>query len=283
MVQFYKTDLAEGIKPIIGADVMLQDAQGNSYPVTFYCQSYDGYQHLSYLMSRAYTDGQATGTPCIAWSWLEAHHADLLVVLGMTSLPAQLALAGSVSKAEEMLKAWTRQMPNAVFLSIARTGKPQQEAWIAQAVAWSGEMQVPVIAINEVRFAQEEDFDAHEVRVCIREGYVLDDASRPKRYTPEQYLRTQAEMQDLFADMPIVLANTVNFTRACNIRLTLGQSFLPDFPVPAGMTIDSFFQYTSREGLAERLAMLVDESRPEGRAKADEYRERLYSPCCKIS
>lgn len=275
MVQFYKAALAEGVKPIVGADVMLQDGSGNVYPVTLYCQNYDGYQNLSYLVSRAYTEGQAKGMPCIDWAWLADHHQSLMVVLGMASLPAQLALAGSVSKGTDILNAWLRLMPNRVFLSIARTGKAQQSAWLSQAVAWSGSLQLPVIAVNEVRFAQEEDFDAHEVRVCIREGFVLDDPNRPKRYSSEQYLRTQAEMAKLFSDMPIVLANTVNFARACNLSLTLGKSFLPDFPVPDGMTIDSFFQKTSRDGLAERLAILVDESTAEGRSQAEAYRERL--------
>lgn len=275
MVQFYKAALGEGIKPIVGADVLLQDAQDNVYPITLYCQNYDGYQHLSYLVSRSYTEGQAKGMPCIDWSWLADHHEHLLVVLGMNALPAQLALAGNVAKGSESLFVWQQLMPNRVFLSIARTGKARQEDWIVQAVTWSGELHFPVIAVNEVRFAQYEDFDAHEVRVCIREGFVLDDPNRPKTYNPEQYLRTQAEMSALFADMPIVLANTVNFARACNISLTLGKSFLPDFPVPDGMTIDTFFQKTSRDGLAERLAILVDESTPEGKEKASIYRERL--------
>lgn len=275
MVQFYKAALSEGVKPIVGADVILKDDQGICYPITLYCQDYDGYQNLSYLMSRAYTEGQAVGVPCVEWCWLLDHHEKLLVVLGMNALPAQLALAGNPAKGAEVLATWQKLMPNRVFLSIARMGKARQEDWIAQAVTWSGVLQVPVIAVNEVRFAQDEDFDAHEVRVCIREGFVLDDPNRPKNYRSEQYLRTQAEMADIFSDMPMVLANTVNFARACNISLTLGQSFLPDFPVPEGMTIDSFFQKMSRDGLAERLAILVDESTPTGKEKASAYRERL--------
>jgi DNA polymerase-3 subunit alpha len=275
MVDFYKEALSAGLKPIVGADVWVRDAQQQVALVTFLCQDFDGYQHFSYLMSRAYTEGQAGGQPVIDWSWLQDKHQGLLVILGQQSMLAQLSLSGKHDEAKQVAQDWAQRMPNRVCLSVSRTGRPLEAQWIDQAVSLSASIALPIIAVNDVRFAQPEDFEAHEVRVCIHEGYVLDDPARPKRYTAQQFLRTQADMQALFADMPVVLANTIAIAQSCNVSLTLGKSFLPDFPVPEGMTIDSFFQHTSREGLAQRLAMMCDTSTDEGQVVVQRYQERL--------
>ena len=93
---------------------------------------------------------------------------------------------------------------------------------------------LPVVATHPVQFLRPEDFSAHEARVCIAEGYVLADQRRPKRFTPEQYFKTQAEMARLFADLPEALANTVEIAQRCSCRLALGKSRLPRFPDARG-------------------------------------------------
>jgi DNA polymerase-3 subunit alpha len=275
LVQFYKAALGAGIKPIAGANMLVSLPDGSTTAVTFLCQHYDGYQNLSYLMSRAYTEGQGSGTPVIAWAWLAEHSDGLFVILGMNSTLAALAMNQSVAEAQAQLQLWMRLMPTSVLLSVSRTGRAQENAWIDSAIFLSVSSGVPIVAVNDVCFATSEDFEAHEVRVCIREGYVLDDSSRPKRHSEQQYLRSQDEMCALFADMPQVLANTVAVAQACNLSLTLGKNYLPDFPVPDGMTIDSYFAYTSREGLNARLSVILDTQSPEFEMQAAPYRERL--------
>jgi DNA polymerase-3 subunit alpha len=101
-----------------------------------------------------------------------------------------------------------------------------------------------------------DDFQAHEARVCIAEGYVLGDTRRPRIYTAEQYFKTQDEMAELFADLPEALENTLEIAKRCNIELTLGKNFLPQFPTPDGMTLDDFLVQEAKAGLEVRLAEL---------------------------
>jgi DNA polymerase-3 subunit alpha len=275
LVQFYKIALGAGIKPIVGADMAVRGLDGQVQRVAFLCQHYDGYQNLSYLMSRAYTEGQGSGEPVVDWSWLSERADGLFVLLGLGATVAKQVLSGQGELARASLTQWQALMPQSVFFTVSRTGRALEEAWIAQAVNLSVEASVPLLAVNDVRFATINDFEAHEVRVCIRDGFVLEDSRRPKTYSEQQYLRSQDEMLALFADMPQACANTVAVAQACSLELTLGKNYLPDFPVPEGMTIETFFAYTSREGLKERLAVILDPNDPDFEAKATVYRERL--------
>lgn len=275
LVQFYRAALAAGVKPIAGADMHVRMPDGSLSLVSFLCQHFDGYQNLSYLMSRAYTQGQESGYPTIDWSWFEDKADGLFVVIGQNSQVGKLALSNQLENARTQLQLWQDLMPQLVLLSISRTEDAEEPAWIAAALSLSQSLQIPVIAVNHVCFASADDFEAHEVRVCIREGYVLEDRNRPKKYREAQYWRTQAEMVELFADMPQVLANTVSVAQACNLTLTLGKSFLPDFPIPEGMTIDEYFAQVSRQGLEERLTLIIDEQDAQAAGKRQAYVDRL--------
>jgi len=120
-----------------------------------------------------------------------------------------------------------------------------------------------------------EDYEAHEVRVCINEGRALDDPRRPRKHTEEQYVKTVDEMTELFSDIPEALENSVIIASRCNVEVELGKYYLPDYPIPEGMTQESFFRSVSHEGLDTRLAKLFDVNSEEFPAKQKEYRERL--------
>jgi DNA polymerase-3 subunit alpha len=125
-----------------------------------------------------------------------------------------------------------------------------------------------------VQFIETEDFKAHEARVCIAEGYVLADTRRPKSFTEDQYFKTQAEMTALFTDIPEALANSVEIAKRCNLTLSLGKNFLPQFPTPNGEGLDEFLVIQAKEGLLKRLEVLYPD--PEKlAAKAPEYEARL--------
>src|SRR5699024_9262301 len=120
------------------------------------------------------------------------------------------------------------------YLELTRTSKPGQEGYIAGALELAIDLDLPVVATNDVRFPKADDFEAHETRVAIHDGYTLADPRRPKNYTSEQYLKTPEQMARLFADIPEAIANTVHIAKRCNLELTLGENVLPDFPVPEG-------------------------------------------------
>ena len=124
-------------------------------------------------------------------------------------------------------------------------------------------------------FIKKEDFEAHEARVCIGESSTLDDPRRIKRYSEEQYLKTEEEMCELFSDIPEALENSVEIARRCSVYVHLGEYFLPEFPIPEGMTMDEFFRKFSHDGLTERLQSILDPADPEYASKEQEYRDRL--------
>ena len=148
-----------------------------------------------------------------------------------------------------------------------RAGRAEDESDCRATLNLAGDLQLPVVATHPVQFVAEADFRAHEARVCIAEGHTLADPRRPRRFTAQQYFKTQAEMQALFADVPVALANAVQIARRCSLRLDLGRALLPEFPTPAGVGVDAHCRQLAQAGLDERLAALY--------ADADERARRI--------
>jgi DNA polymerase-3 subunit alpha len=275
-VKFYRAAHAAGIKPILGAEVWIESGaeppgtRPAAHRLVLLCLNRTGYGNLCRLLTRAYAEGQHTGRPCLAPAWLEEHAAGLIALSG--GLDGEIApalLAGQRAAAEELARAQATRFPGGFYLELSRTGRPHEEEYIHAAVALAQRLQLPVIATNNVRFLDPADFEAHEVRVCIHEGRTLADPRRPRRYTAQQYLRSPAEMAELFRDIPEALENSVEIARRCNVRLEFGRYFLPDFPVPAGLTLEEFLRREAEQGLAARLP---GDGAPERRTA---YHERL--------
>lgn len=256
LVKFYRAALAKGIKPIAGADVNVfnPDAASEPFHLTLLVKNNAGYVTLTELISRAYQEGQHLGIPMLQREWLEQNHNGLIALSGaMEGDIGQALLADDQQQAKKIAQYWNQLFPQCFYIELQRIGKKHEERYLTNAVALASELDLPVVATNNVRFLKTENFGAHEVRVCINQGRVIDDKRRPKDYTEQQYLRSTAEMQALFADIPEALANTVEIAKRCNIQLTLGKNFLPDFPVPEGMSLDEFFIAESKKGLDARL------------------------------
>lgn len=278
LVKFYRSALAKGIKPIAGADVYIFNPDDASQPfrLTLLVKNYPGYVTLTELISRAYQEGQHLGIPMLRREWIEQNHQGLIVLSGAIEGDiGQALLADDKPLAKKLAGFWQQLFPQSFYLELQRIGIRQEESYLASAVSLATEMDLPVVATNNVRFLKADNFAAHEVRVCINQGRVIDDSRRPKDYTEQQYLRSTKEMQELFADIPEALANTVEIAKRCNIKLTLGDNFLPDFPVPEGMSLDEFFIAESKKGMEARLEKYpaVGSGTPEENRKA--YDERL--------
>jgi len=257
LVKFYKAAQAAGIKPIAGADVLLYNPTEPAapFPLTLFVQNQTGYRTLTQLISRAYRENQHQGIPQLMSDWLESNNSGLIVLSGgRQGQIGRAILAGSEDEARRLTEHWLAVLGDRFYLELQRTGRPQEEAYIAGALEVAMALDAPVVATNDVRFLAPQHFDAHEARVCIHQGRVLDDPRRPRDYTDQQYLKSPEDMAALFADIPEALENSVEIAKRCNLTLTLGQNFLPDFPVPAGMTTGDYFAECSRRGLGERLA-----------------------------
>ncbi|MCR9186489.1 MAG: DNA polymerase III subunit alpha [Halieaceae bacterium] len=278
LVKVYKAALGAGIKPIFGVDlrVLDEDDPERAYPLCLLAMNDAGYRNLTVLISRAYTEGQYLGEPYVHKAWL-AERSEGIIALscGAAGDVGQALLAGRAAQAEARAAHWMTLYPGRFYLELHRTGREGDESHLHAAVDLAGRLACPVVATNDVRFLDASEFEAHEARVSIREGRTLDDPRRVRAYTDQQYLRSPAEMAELFADIPEALQNSVEIARRCNLVLELGKPYLPDYPVPAGLTMDAYFRQLSHEGLDQRLASLFDPSSDSFHERQVEYRARL--------
>jgi len=278
MVKFYKSARGRGLKPIIGADVWIENENDRDAPwrVLLICKNREGFGQLSGLLTRAWIENKARGRALMRREWFQDGAASgLLCLSGALAGDVGQALAnGHEELAERLAREWAQLFPDAWYIELQRAGQPGAENYVRQAVALAGRLGLPVVATHPVQFLRREDFEAHEARVCIAEGYVLADKRRPRQFTSDQYFKSQAQMCALFADIPEALENAVEIARRCSLTVQLDKSFLPIFPTPEGMSLDDFLAQEARQGLEARLAQLYpnEEERERQRPR---YEERL--------
>ncbi|MGM0477248.1 MAG: DNA polymerase III subunit alpha, partial [Pseudomonadota bacterium] len=258
LVSFYTAAEGAGIKPLVGADLWLENPDDPERPLVLpvLCRDVAGYGNLTRLITRGYLERPERGQPLIRPEWLDEPGAgDGLIALsgGIEGDVGAALRAGDRETALARLQAWRRRFPDGYCLEVSRCGRSGEEDHLHAAVNLAELTGTPLVATNAVRFLEAGDYDAHEARVCINQGRTLDDPRRPKDYTEQQYLRTPAEMAELFADLPEALANSVAIARRCNLELELGKNYLPDFPLPEGMTEAEFLAEEARRGLDARL------------------------------
>jgi DNA polymerase-3 subunit alpha len=285
MVKFYSGARGSGLKPIIGCDAWVEPAAGagdrdRPARLLLLVKNRGGYLRLCELLTQAYLGPRSRGRAEIPRAAFAAGDNAGLIALSGAALGdvGQALLMGNATSAEAAAREWARLFPDSFYLELQRYGQPQAEALVAASVALAGQLNLPVVATHPVQFLAREDFKAHEARVCIAEGYVLADPRRPKQFTEEQYFKSQAEMQALFADLPEALENSVEIARRCNLSIELGKNRLPQFPVPEGVTLDDYLTRQAEAGLERRLAQLYPDA-AEREQKRPEYAERLAFEC----
>ncbi len=273
LVKFYQAALAAGIKPLIGADLTVADGDDERFRVTVLAMDQTGFGNLIGLVSGAYV-GTGAERGAVTREQVEAAGAGLLVLSGGREGDVGQALTkGDEERAERLARRWAAAFPDRYYLELARTGRPGEEACVALTVPLAARLALPVVATNDVCFLREDDFEAHETRVCIHDGRTLDDPRRERRYSAEQYLKSEAEMAEVWSDLPEALVNSVEIARRCNVEVSLGRYYLPNYPVPDGTTLEDYLAERTRRGLAarlERLGELGELTLPERR-----YSERL--------
>lgn len=280
MVKFYRQALKAGVKPLVGVDLRVADPADPARfdSLVLLCQSLDGYRNLTRLVSRSYLEGQRQGVPRVSRDWLDRDSCGGLIALSggrFGDVGRQLA-NGHEKDAARALAEWLGVFGDRYYLELLRTARPDEEACLEGALLLAGRHGVPVVATNDVRFLNREDYFAHEARVCIHDGRSLADTDRPRHYSEEQYLKSPAEMAAEFADLPEALDNSVEIARRCSLSLTLGKSFLPAFPVPANSNTEEFLRAESARGLERILDAEARNTASAGSSvDADAYRQRL--------
>jgi DNA polymerase-3 subunit alpha len=283
LVKFYKAAQGAGLKPIIGSDLWLQNPHDESHPyrLTLLAMNDVGYRNLTELISKGWTHGQRQGRAILDKQWVLEQSEGLIALSGAREGEiGRHLLSDHQREARQLLEEWQVAFPDRFYLELVRTGRPLEEACVHASVQLAIETGTPVVATNDVRFLEREDFWAHETRVAIGEGKALDDPRRERRYTEEQYLKSPDEMAALFADIPEALENSVMIAERCSVDVRLGEIFLPEFEIPEGMTQDEFFRKVSHDGLTDRLDFLFPAERyprdsEEYKAIDQRYRDRL--------
>jgi DNA polymerase-3 subunit alpha len=258
MVKFYKEAQAAGIKPLIGVDAWIREPGERAAPsrVVFLCQNLVGYRHLTQLVTRSYLEGQQRGAPMLERSWITREVLQGLIVLsgGAEGDIGRCLARGRDDEAQRCLERWQALCSDRFYLEVQRTGRAGEQVCAEGAMELARSRGVAAVATNDVRFLTRAEFEAHEARVCIHDGAQLGDASRARRYSEEQYLKSPAEMTELFKDAPELLVNTLEVAKRCSLEIRLGASMLPAYPVPTGSSTEEFLREESKRGLQARIA-----------------------------
>ena len=280
-VKFFQGARARGVKPIIGADVSIEPFAGekSTSRLLLLVMNAQGYHNLCHLLSSAWLGAGQRGQTWVSWADLREYSDGLIALSGAEQGPlARYLAAGDQARAAQLATQLAAHFSDRFYIEIQRAGLPGQEAHVRQAVRLAAELDLPLVATHPVQFLQLDDFEAHEARVCVADGDTLSNPKRVKRFSREQYLKTQAQMASLFADLPSALANAVEIAKRCNLELTLGKPQLPDFPTPVRegqrMPMEVYFRECASAGLETRLEVLFPEQ-AEREAERSRYDKRL--------
>jgi DNA polymerase-3 subunit alpha len=277
-IKFYKEARAKGVKPLLGAELVVQglgkDAAQLSR-VVLLVQNRQGYLNLCELLSRAWTRNAVKAQAVCRPEWLRELGEGLIALSGAQAGPVGQALVqGDEQRAGDVALELASIFPHRFYVELQRAGRADDEPHVAAAVQLAARLKLPVVATHPVQFTTPDDYEAHEARVCIAEGEILGNQRRVRKFTREQYFKSSAQMEALFADVPSAIANTLEIARRCNLVLELGKPRLPDFPTPNGMPIEEYFRLASHEGLKERMAHLYPDPARCGQ-EMPRYVERL--------
>ncbi len=277
LVKFYRAARAAGVKPIIGCDVWVthESLRDQPYRLLLLATAHAGYLKLCTWLTRAYRSNQHRGRAELRREWFDEGTGGLIALSGARyGDVGQGLLHGNAAAATSAARAAATRFPDCYYLEVQRAGHADDDMLVDATVRLGADLDLPVVATHPVQFLRRADFRAHEARVCIAEGQVLADSRRPRRFSPEQFFTTQAEMAAKFADLPQALANSVAIAMRCNAAIEIGRNHLPAFPTPEGVTLDEHLRLEAEAGLELRLHRLFpDEAAREQRR--DEYVTRL--------
>lgn len=280
MVKFYEYARSKGVKPIIGCEVWITNESDRDKPsrLLLLCKSFSGYLLLCRLLSRAYRENQYRGRAEIKKSWLRRNETGTQGLIALSGAHqgeiSMILMQDDYDQAKKLAQEWSDLFPDHYYIEIQRIGRNNEEVILQNSLALASDLRLPVVATQPIQFLSSEEYMAHEARVCIADGYVLGDRRRPKNFTKQQYFKTQAEMETLFSDIPVALANSVEIAKRCNNLLELGINRLPLFPTPNNESLEKFLHDQALKGLENRMKALFPD-RAERDSKMPQYRTRL--------
>ena len=274
-VKFYRACLAAGVKPVIGCDILLENPllPKRADRAIVLCRNHRGYRNLSKFLTQAYLRrSHVDDKVVVAFDDFEQLHDGLLVLLddheGALSANGDGRASRGGDYDDRLIERYRQLLGDALYLQVSRVGHPGEQDYVRRAARLAAAHGVGLVATNRVEFIDAKEFDTHEIRVCIHDKRMLSDQRRPRRFTPQQYLRSADEMRALFADLPEAVANTVEVAKRCNLFFNFEDNFLPAFAGGGDEPVDQMLRRQAESGLCERLGTALD-------AVGKDYTERL--------
>ena len=246
----YKASQKQGIKLIIGSLISIKiNNETDCSKLILLCENQTGYKNLCYLITKSYVDGFKSNEPFIDINWLEGNSDGLIAISAYQEGVLNQIRTKDNQKLKNLINTMTNLFPNNFFIGIQRIGQPREEEFIDKMVSISTEHNIPLVATNNPRFLSKDDYISLEARVCIDQGRVLDDQSRHRDYTNQQFFKTSEEMKTLFEDLPEALINSIKIAKKCNFSFDNTDHVLPEFSTPDKYSIDDFLTMEANEGL----------------------------------
>lgn len=277
-LRFYTHALAAGLKPILGCDLRIRNAADAKKPwrLGVLCMNHEGYHSLCVLLTKAWLTDQDAYRGQVDMRWFENGGGNGLICLtgGTDGELARLIIGKKPKEAHALAEQLKALFGDRLYVELQRAGRRHDEFSAASLANLAVEHDIPVVATHPIQFINKEDFEAHEVRCAIAEGFTLQDPRRSHLFSPEQYLKSEAEMCELFADIPAAIENTVEIAKRCNLDGVLSKPQLPLFPTPDGMSLDDYIDKLAKEGLQRRLDFLYPDPKVQAE-KRPAYDKRL--------
>jgi len=285
-VHFFDAATKKGIKPILGCELYICQAEdhrakgdGDKYNhLLVLAETNEGYKNLVRLTSEAALHGFYR-KPRVSKNYLAKHTEGLIGFSGcLAGEVSQHLMANDYEKAKATAGGYEEMFGKGnFFLEVQDHHLAPDKAVIEAMFRMEKDLNIPLIATNDSHYIEDQDSRAHEILLCVQTAGSMNDPKRFKFDTNEFYIKTAEEMARLFPDHPHVLSGTMQFPERCNVQLNKVENPFPAFPVPEGMTLDSYFEQVCREGLQKRLDTNVTHLRNRGllRKSIDDYHARL--------
>lgn len=282
LIKFYKLCINNGIKPIIGVDFFIKENDNlNEYTnLLLIAKNISGYKVLCQLLTKSYLENTSNIEKAfIQLDWLKnIDTSDLICLSGaQNGAIGKNLIQDNINKAKKLAILFNKIFPNSFYLEIQRFFdiknnenetinkrfkilKNNAEKSLIKSIQLAEELSLPVVATHPAYFLNENDYEAHEVRVCINSSNILNNDKRIRNFHPSQYFLTCDEIQKLFHDIPKALKNSYLIAQRCNVNLTLNKIFLPTYETPNNQPLSEHLTELALKGLNERFKQIFNKN-----------------------
>ena len=250
LVKFFNKCEAAGIKPISGASIQLIfDNDENSHELLCLAKTNKGHKNLMKVISNAHNNSTYT-SPVINFNELIELKNDIVAISGgKDSHLFESLKRNNISDASRIIDSFTKYFKDDFVLEVQRTNRPDEVEYFKNILPLAVEKGIPIVATNDVLFANQDDYEVHETKVCINTGKTLNDPNRERLFSNQQYFKSPKEMSELFKDYSSLIDNTNEISKKCNVSLNTKGYFLPEYPVPKKHDFNSYLEEVSTKRL----------------------------------